>query len=91
MPVKLGDGGQTNWPSAPGGDNQQVTYGFGWFLDPYLGRERMWHTGSTQGFRTVIERFLAEKLTVIVLCNRTDLDAAALALRAADVFLKKAN
>jgi CubicO group peptidase (beta-lactamase class C family) len=94
-PVKLGDGGQTNWPSTPGGDNlnpgKPVAYGFGWFLDPYHGHARMWHTGSTQGFRTVIERFPTEKLTVIVLCNRTDLDAAALALRAADVFLKKAN
>jgi CubicO group peptidase (beta-lactamase class C family) len=49
----------------------------------------MWHSGSTQGFRTVIERFPQEKLTVVVLCNRTDLDAASLALRAADVFLKK--
>ena len=94
-PVKLGDGRETNWPSAPGDDNlnpgKPVAYGFGWFLDPYSGRERMWHTGSTQGFRTVIERFPTEKLTVIVLCNRTDLDAAALALRAADVFLKNAN
>ena len=60
-PVKLGDGGETHWPAAPGGDNlnpgKPVAYGFGWFLDPYRGRDRMWHTGSTQGFRTVIERF----------------------------------
>ncbi len=94
-PIKLGDGGQTNWPSAPGDDNlnpgKPVAYGFGWFLDPYRGRTRMWHTGSTQGFRTVIERFPTEKLTVIVLCNRTDLDAAALALRAADVWAKNSN
>jgi CubicO group peptidase (beta-lactamase class C family) len=94
-PVKLDDGGQTDWPSAPGGDNlnpgKPVAYGFGWFLDPYRGRARMWHTGSTQGFRTVIERFPTENLTVIVLCNRTDLDAATLALRAADVFSKSTN
>ena len=91
-PVKLGDGAPTHWPAAPGGDNlnpgKPVAYGFGWFLDPYRGQSRMWHTGSTQGFRTAIERFPEEKLTVIVLANRTDLDAAALALRAADVFLK---
>ena len=51
-PVKLADGGQTNWPSAPGDDNlnpgKPVAYGFGWFLDPYRGRPRMWHTGSTR-------------------------------------------
>ena len=91
-PCKLADGGQPTWPSTPGDDNlnpgKPVAYGFGWFLDPYRGRARMWHTGSTRGFHTVIERFPDEKLTVIVLCNRTDLDAAALALQAADVFLK---
>jgi CubicO group peptidase (beta-lactamase class C family) len=94
-PVKLANGGQPNWPPTPGGDNlnpgKPVAYGFGWFLDPYLSRPRMWHTGSTQGFRTVIQRFPADKLTVIVLCDRTDLDAAALALQAAELFLKSTN
>ena len=91
-PSKLANGGPPYWPSTPGEDNlnpgKPVAYGFGWFLDPYRGHARMWHTGSTRGFHTVIERFPEEKLTVIVLCNRTDLDAAALALQAADVFLK---
>ncbi len=29
----------------------QVEYGFGWFLDPYKGHERMWHYGDTMGFQ----------------------------------------
>jgi len=62
-----------------------AAYGFGWFLDPYNGRERVWHEGSTRGFGTVIERFAAEKLTIVILCNRTDLDPAKLALQVADV------
>ena len=41
----------------------------------------MWHTGSTMGFRTVIERFTNDKVTIVVLCNRTDLDPAKLALQ----------
>jgi hypothetical protein len=45
----------------------------------------MWHSGTTQGFRTVIERFTEDNLTVIILCNRTDLDPSALALRVTDV------
>ena len=88
LPVRLLDGSQPNWPTQPGGDNlnpgQPVFYGFGWFLDPYKGRARMWHSGSTQGFRTVIERFTEEDLTIIILCNRTDLDPGALALQAAE-------
>lgn len=83
-PVRLADGTQPHWPTAPGGDNlnpgKPVAYGFGWFLDPYNGRARQWHSGSTRGFSTVIERFPQEKLTIVVLCNRTDLDASKLAL-----------
>ncbi|MGI8743308.1 MAG: serine hydrolase domain-containing protein [Bryobacteraceae bacterium] len=90
-PVKLNDGSEPNWPATPGDDNlnpgKPVSYGFGWFLDPYKGHARMWHSGTTQGFRTVIDRFTDEKLTVIVLSNRTDLDSAKLALQTADALL----
>jgi CubicO group peptidase (beta-lactamase class C family) len=64
-----------------------VKYGFGWFLDPYRGHARMWHSGESIGFRTVIERFTSDGLTIIVLANRTDLDPSALALKVADLFL----
>src|SRR5467141_3123549 len=69
-----------------------VVYGFGWFLDPYQGRRRMWHTGTTMGFRTVIERFTeGDGLTVIILCNRTDLGPERLALQVVDIFLSTKN
>lgn len=63
-----------------------LAYGFGWFLDPYRGHPRMWHYGSTIGFHTVIERFTENNLTIIILANRTDVDLASLALRAADLY-----
>ena len=69
-------------------EGKPVSYGFGWFLDPYNGHPRMWHTGSTIGFRSVIERFPNDKLTVIILCNRTDLDPNELALKTADALWK---
>jgi len=65
-----------------------VEYGFGWFLDPYKGRARMWHYGDTMGFKTAIQRFTKDGLTVIVLCNRTDWDPGAMANRVADLLLK---
>lgn len=65
-----------------------ASYGFGWFLDARHGRPRMWHHGSTIGFRTVIERFPDDRLTVVVLANRDDLDVRALALDAADLHLQ---
>jgi hypothetical protein len=39
----------------------------------------MWNHGSTNGFRSVIERFPDERLTVVILANRDDLDVRALA------------
>ena len=90
-PVKLNDGSEPRWPTEANDDNlhpgKPVSYGFGWFLDPYNGRRRMWHTGSTMGFRTVIERFLGENLTIIILSNRTDLDPEKLSLKVADILV----
>lgn len=91
VPAKLPNGKPTLWPTTPNDDNlypgKPVSYGFGWFLDPYWGIPRMWHTGSTMGFRTVIERFTAKNLTIIILSNRTDLDPERLAGHAADLYL----
>jgi CubicO group peptidase (beta-lactamase class C family) len=60
-------------------------YGFGWFLDLKHPHSLMWHYGDTMGFKTAVLRYLDSDLTVIVLCNRADLDAGALALKAASV------
>jgi CubicO group peptidase (beta-lactamase class C family) len=95
-PVKLSDGSEPHWPAEPNDDNlhpgKPVSYGFGWFLDPYQGHSRMWHTGSTMGFRTVIERLNETGgLTVIILCNRSDLEPEKLALQVADIFFSNKN
>jgi CubicO group peptidase (beta-lactamase class C family) len=66
---------------------QTLSYGFGWFLDPYAGHKRMFHDGSTVGFRTTIQRFPDDSLTIIVLANRADADPEALAVRVADLNL----
>lgn len=88
-PVRLADGSEPRWPQGEqGGDNlspgRPVAYGFGWFLDPWQGRRRAWHHGETRGFRSIVERFPAEGLTVIMLANRNDLDLERLALQIAD-------
>jgi len=82
-PVRLADGSATRWPpgrrAATTSRRRAVSYGFGWLLDPWHGRPRMWHHGDTTGFRTVIDRFIDDGLTIVVLCNRDDIDAVALA------------
>jgi CubicO group peptidase (beta-lactamase class C family) len=68
-------------------DGTPAAYGFGWFLNPWRGHARMWHYGITSGFRTAIQRFLDRQLTVIVLANRTDLEARSLSLQIASCYL----
>jgi len=90
-PVKLADGREPHWPAQPDGDNlapgKPVSYGFGWFLDSYPGHPRMWHSGTTIGFRNVIERFTTDHLTIVILSNRADFDPTTLALKIADLYL----
>jgi len=64
-----------------------ASYGFGWFLDRKGLYPLMWHYGDTMGFKSAVLRYFEAKLTVIVLSNRTDLDAGALALKAARMVL----
>jgi CubicO group peptidase (beta-lactamase class C family) len=72
-PPKTSDGAPTN-------------YGFGWFLNPYRGHKRMWHPGETIGFRTAIQRFPDDNLTVIILANRADVNPEQLGQKVADLF-----
>jgi CubicO group peptidase (beta-lactamase class C family) len=93
-PVRLADGSATFWPPGEkGGDNlapgEPVSYGFGWFLDPWHGRARIWHHGDTTGFRAAFDRFTDDGLTVVVLANRDDVDAMALALEVAGPYLTR--
>jgi CubicO group peptidase (beta-lactamase class C family) len=67
-------------------DRPAVSYGFGWFLDPYRGHKRMSHDGETIGFRTTIQRFPDDKMTIIILANRTDINPEEFALKVADLY-----
>jgi CubicO group peptidase (beta-lactamase class C family) len=64
-----------------------VRYGFGWFLAPYQGHERMSHDGETVGFRTTFQRFPDDNLSIIVLANRADANPQELALKVAGLYL----
>lgn len=78
-----------NVPGVVEPEGTPADYGFGWFLNSYKGHQRMWHYGETVGFRSAIQRFLNDDLTIIVLCNRADLNPSALSLQIADVYLER--
>jgi len=106
LPTTSGNGdSQPRWPAnSDRPEGTPVSYGFGWFLDPYRGHPRMWHYGETLGFHSYIVRFASNKsaadqaaggavvddrlagVTIIVLCNRTDISPESLALQVADLF-----
>jgi hypothetical protein len=56
-----------------------VRYGFGWRISG----ETLWHSGETIGFRNVIVRWPARRLTVVVLTNRNEPEPYRLALQIA--------
>lgn len=64
-----------------------LEYGFGWRIDTYRGHARVHHTGSTCGFRNVIQRYPTERFTVIILTNRAEPDVVPLANKLTDWFL----
>ena len=49
-------------------NDPNTRYGFGWRIT----EDSLWHTGETRGFRNVILRYPARKLTVVILTNRNE-------------------
>jgi len=68
-------------------DGRKEIYGFGWRIDRYKGHKRIHHIGSTCGFRSALLRFPDEKLTVIILANRSEPNLLTIAENIADLYL----
>jgi len=69
-------------------DGKALDYGFGWRLDQFNGHRRVMHTGSTSGFRNVIQRYPDDNFTVIILTNRAEPEVTPLADMLAELFLR---
>ena len=63
-------------------DDPDVAYGFGWRISG----DSLWHSGETIGFRNVIVRYPARRLTVVLLSNRNDPEPYRTALEIARQF-----
>lgn len=53
-------------------NGRPAEYGYGWFIDRFEGHLRQRHHGETRGFTNSIYRFPEDRLTTIVLTNRSD-------------------
>ena len=65
------------------GEPYEAAYGFGWRITG----DTVWHSGETIGFRNVIVRWPAERLTVVLLSNRNDPEPYRTALKIGALFL----
>jgi CubicO group peptidase (beta-lactamase class C family) len=57
-------------------DGSTYPYGFGWGVDRAAGAARYHHTGSWQGFKTAISRYIGADLSIIVLANLAEANPA---------------
>ena len=69
----------TAWTPVRLADGATYPYGFGWYVLPQRTEPRIAHTGSWQGFKTVIARYPQRGLTVIVLANLAEAQVGAIA------------
>ena len=67
------------------GEGYEASYGFGWRITG----ETLWHSGETIGFRNVIVRWPARRLTVVLLTNRNDPEPYPTALAVGALFLDR--
>ena len=76
------------WTAATFNDGTKSKYGLGWNVDELQGHIYVSHTGSHMtGFKTVLMRFLKDKLSVIVLTNQRAADQTAIAKGIAGFYL----
>src|SRR5262245_5177572 len=57
------------WTSGKLDDGKETGYGFGWMVTVDRGNKYIVHGGGWAGTRTVIGRWVSEKITIAILCN----------------------
>ena len=55
-------------------------YGFGWFIDSSQGHRRVYHSGGVPGFVCEFDRFIDDKLTIILMANVSNRDLGDVAI-----------
>jgi D-alanyl-D-alanine carboxypeptidase len=80
---------QMMWSPAKLNNGAPVDYGFGWYVDSFLGRTRIYHDGQYPGFRSDYERFEEDKLSVIVLANSDRVNLEPIAIKIAGIYEPK--
>lgn len=75
------------WTAVKLNNGTTYPYGFGWSVDTVGGHRQFHHGGSLPGFRSEIARFVDDKITVVVLTNSDNANAASFALGIANFYV----
>ncbi|MHC5538137.1 serine hydrolase domain-containing protein [Singulisphaera rosea] len=68
-------------------DGTDLPYGLGWSLSPWKGHKRVSHNGHLPGFLTQYQRFVDDRLTVIVMVNTERADTEKIAFNLAGFYI----
>ena len=60
---------QASWTPARLNDGSATEYGYGWFLGQRNGHRSIGHGGAWQGYRSQLDRYVDDRLSVVVLAN----------------------
>jgi CubicO group peptidase (beta-lactamase class C family) len=66
---------------------QSTNYGLGLSITSYRGHRAVGHSGHWGGYVSQLTRYPDQRLSVAVLCNRSDADPDVYAIQVADIFL----
>jgi CubicO group peptidase (beta-lactamase class C family) len=69
------------------GHPNKGNYGFGWFIEQRAGHRCIHHDGSWQGFETAIDRYVDDRLTVVVLSNLEGAEPGKITQHVAEIYL----
>ena len=75
------------WTPVKLNDGKTYPYGFGWELSALRNHKQINHGGSLPGFRAQLSRFVDDKLTVVVLTNGDNANAAGIAHGVANLYI----
>lgn len=75
------------WTPVKLNDGRTHDYGFGWEIETVGGHKLVHHGGSLPGFRAQFARFAEDKVSIIVLTNGDNADAASIALGVANLYI----
>ena len=68
---------------------QYGNYGYGWIIDSKFNRKRVYHGGFIDGFNSTIQRWVDDKLTIIVFSNTEDSPVDKIALGIAAIIFDR--